>query len=432
MRNFCLFLLLLLPLCATDEIRVQLSTETPLQPLYIASWEGEAALQKVFAFDFNHNGRTQVVSDSTERRRLAKEGSYDGAAWRKAGVLYVVQGKKVEGRLSIAFFSAITGERFHSGEVELTGELAKDRRKIHQVADAIHEKLYGKPGIASSHLLYMVKAVNTDKGMGEIWMCDYDGANSHQITFEGGTATTPSFLPTQPGKMSPYYTYVSYRSGQPKICLASVYEKKEGRPLVTLKGQQLMPALTPQRDCLLFVSDAAGNPDLFSIAFDPLQGPLGKPRQLYSAPRGAQASPTTSPDGRRIAFVSNKDGAPRIYLLNLAADGSALGDPVCITAQNRENTSPAWSPDGSKIAYSSMAEGTRQIWLYDLNEGTERPLTTGPGHKENPCWASDSLHLVFNSADKTTCQLYLVNLNQPKAVAITSGAGEKRFPSFGS
>lgn len=231
--------------------------------------------------------------------------------------------------------------------------------------------------------------------------------------------------------MSRNFVFVSYEIGQPKIYLGDL-ESGATQRLSLLKGNQLMPTLSRQRDKIAFISDVTGNPDLFLQKFDPESGLEGKPRQIYATHKATQGTPSFSPDGNRIAFVSNKDGSPRIYVLDIPAPGTPLKETkaTLISKANRENSAPNWSPDGTKLAYCSMTQGVRQIWVYDFTTGKERQLTQGAGNKENPSFAPNSLHLVFNSNANGKNELYLVNLNQPESARITFGDGEKQFPSW--
>jgi TolB protein len=201
--------------------------------------------------------------------------------------------------------------------------------------------------------------------------------------------------------------------------------------VIELSGNQLLPAIAPKQDKMAFICDASGRADLFMQDLNPETGEMGKPVQLFSYPRSTQASPTFSPDGSQIAFVSDKDGAPRIYLVP-ATHHEKRASPLLLTKRNTENSCPSWSPDGKKIAFSAKTKGTRQIWIYDVGAGEEWQLTDGTGNKENPSWAPDSEHLVFNSTDGHTSELYLVNLNQPDVIKITSGPGVKHYPSWGT
>lgn len=265
----------------------------------------------------------------------------------------------------------------------------------------------------------------------EVWEADYDGANARQVTSERSYCITPTYMPPKKGYSSGGFLYVSYQLGQPKIYLASLKDGK-GHRLTYLKGNQLMPAISHQRDKIAFISDVTGNPDLFLQPFSPEKGAEEKPQQIFSAKQATQGTPTFSPDGKKIAFVSNKDGSPKIYTIDIPPPGTSLKNiqATLITKRNRENSAPAWSPDGTKIAYCARHGGDRQIWVYDFTTNQEKQITQGSGNKENPAWASNSLHLVYNSSDSNMSELYIINLNQNEAVQITGGLGEKRFPSW--
>ena len=135
---------------------------------------------------------------------------------------------------------------------------------------------------------------------------------------------------------------------------------------------------------------------------------------------------------KKIAFVSDKDGPPRIYVIQIPEDISSQKRPQAelVTKKNRENVSPAWSPDGTKLAYSAKTEGTRQIWIYDFHTNEEWQLTKSSGNKENPSWGSDGLHLVYNTEDQNAGELYIIDLNRQIPVKITGGFGKKRFPCW--
>ena len=412
---------------ADQEIKIYLSTTSPLEPIYVSHFQSSdnslgsdylAQLESVLCFDFNHNSITKAVYLKDQNEKSLRHPLIKGEVKNKALTLAV-----------ISWQDGNKGSSKKFPEVTLSGNIGTDRRTIHRLADAILKSIYGYEGVAATKILYSVKHKVQNKWISEIWSCDWDGANAKQITHDKSLSVTPVFMPYSPQYSNNNFLYVSDKSGQLKVYIASLNDGV-GKKFLDIRKNQLLPAVSPQRDKIAFISDAAGAADLFLQEFNPKTGEVGKPVQLFSYPNSAQATPTFSPDGSKLAFVSDKDGAPRIYLIP-ATFNKKRAEPVLITRQNSENSCPAWSPDGKKLAYSAKTKGTRQIWIYDFESREEWQLTDGTENKENPSWAPDSKHLVFNSTDGHVSELYIVNLNQPDVVKISQGSGVKHYPTWG-
>ena len=96
---------------------------------------------------------------------------------------------------------------------------------------------------------------------------------------------------------------------------------------------------------------------------------------------GQAFAPTFSPDGKRIAYASNKSGNMEIWIAN--ADGTGAHR---ITSSQGSDTAPTWSPTGQEIAFTSDRAGTPQIYVMDSEGLNVRRLTTVGNWNDAPAW----------------------------------------------
>ena len=97
-------------------------------------------------------------------------------------------------------------------------------------------------------------------------------------------------------------------------------------------------------------------------------------RNLTPKPMGAAyAAPAWSPDGRKIAFASERDGNSEIYLMN--ANGSGQRN---LTLNLAYDGDPGWSPDGRKITFVSNRDGRYAVYVMNADGSGQRSLRQGP------------------------------------------------------
>ncbi|MGH7606689.1 MAG: protein TolB, partial [Gemmatimonadales bacterium] len=138
-------------------------------------------------------------------------------------------------------------------------------------------------------------------------------------------------------------------------------------------------------------------------------------------------SPTFSPDGQRIAFVSTRSGLPQIYVM--AADGTdqQLFAPFDYGVTGSSNA-PDWSPDGQSVAFHRDVAGTLQVFVLDVRTRTVRQLTS-VGRNEDPTWAPDSRHLAFVSDRSGYRQLWIIDLDTGRIRPLLQQSGA-RLPAW--
>ena len=174
---------------------------------------------------------------------------------------------------------------------------------------------------------------------------------------------------------------------------------------------------------------------------------------------GSELAPAWSPDHRRIAFQSNRDGNWEIYVAN--ADGS---DARRLTDDDAEDGEPAWPPDGQHILfvrggdlYSMRLDGRGLRMISDdprwpratLSPTGKRfveqcldhdhwhicvdgqPVTRGDRNDFAPTWSPDGRRIALISDRDGRDQLFVMRVDGTDVVRITSGQGDKDTPAWG-
>ena len=145
----------------------------------------------------------------------------------------------------------------------------------------------------------------------------------------------------------------------------------------------------PHKNYRLIVADADGeNPHVVMQSNEPLM------------------SPSWSPDGQSLAYVSFEDRVPSVYVQVLKT-----GERQRVSAQAGVNQAPAWSPDGKKLALTlSTRDGNLDIYVKDLTTQGLTRITNDPGIDTEPQWSKDGQSLYFTSDRAGGPQIYRVEI----------------------
>ncbi len=145
----------------------------------------------------------------------------------------------------------------------------------------------------------------------------------------------------------------------------------------------------PHRSYRLIVADADGeNPHVVMQSNEPLM------------------SPSWSPDGQSLAYVSFEGRLPSVYVQLLKT-----GERQRVSARAGVNQAPAWSPDGKKLALTlSTRDGNLDIYVMDIATQALARITDDPGIDTEPQWSKDGLNLYFTSDRAGGPQIYRVGI----------------------
>jgi len=124
-------------------------------------------------------------------------------------------------------------------------------------------------------------------------------------------------------------------------------------------------------------------------------------------------SPSWSPDGKKVAYVSFEDRKPVIYVHELAT-----GRRISLSNQKGNNSAPAWSPDGKKLAISLSKDGNTQIYSINSDGTGLQRLTRGNTIDTEPQYSSDGRYIYFTSDRGGNPQIYRMSADGEQAEGV--------------
>ncbi len=221
---------------------------------------------------------------------------------------------------------------------------------------------------------------------------------------------TPTNTPTGGGMGE--IAFVSERTGLPQIHLMNA-DGSNIRPVTNMVGGACQPDWSPDGKRLVFISPCS---DLQSNRFPDavLYTVNADGSDLYQIPVsiGGDYDPAWSPDGRKIAFTSLRDGHPQIYVFDLA-DGSI--QRLTNTSPDFKASQPAWSRFGDLIVYRLIRYEDYQIWKMDSNgQGQEQLVRSGPDFWDsNPIWSplGDDIYFQQRTPNSPINSTWLMRIN---------------------
>jgi TolB protein len=135
-------------------------------------------------------------------------------------------------------------------------------------------------------------------------------------------------------------------------------------------------------------------------------------------------TPTWSPTGSQLAWVSDRTGNPKIYIMN--ADGTGQRTLVSDSYCDR----PTWSREPfNEIAYAARNGPGYDIKIYSFATGEAKRITDGIGSNESPAFAPNGRHLAFTSTRNGKAQLFTIDRDGQNLRQITR-EGNNKFANW--
>ena len=247
-------------------------------------------------------------------------------------------------------------------------------------------------------------------GLTEIFIMDADGKNEHPLfVVPPHNDQYPAWSPDG-RKMA----FTSQRDGGQGIWLVTLNSDRPlgaeaGKPfqLTSSPGLDQYAAWSPDGKKIAFQSNRDKNWEIYVIDAD------GTRKRRLTNHRASDNTPAWSPDGREIAFVSARDGNLEVYVMDRSGNNQHN-----ITNHAFTDTNPSWAPSGNKITFSSYRDDSEEIYVMDADGKNQRNITNHPSADSNPSWSPSGSTIAFQSNRDGNLEIYVMD---------TSGNNQRRL-----
>jgi Tol biopolymer transport system component/predicted Ser/Thr protein kinase len=260
-------------------------------------------------------------------------------------------------------------------------------------------------------------------GSWEIYLLDLDEdlkpkGEPRQLTFLKRNSNSPTWTPN--GRE------IIFTSGllfSPGLWRVSTSGSGEAEQLQFTGGGASQPAISRSGNRLAYQRELF-DPNIWRLLLSG-SGVATNPPARFIASTRWDLSPQYSPDGKQIAFDSNRSGAYGIWLSN--AEGSNVME--LFSRAGASCGSPRWSPDGQRVAFDSTAEGSFDIYVMRASGGKPSRLTTDSATDMVPSWSRDGNWVYFSSDRSGRAEVWKAPGGGGEAIQVTRNGGWGAFES---
>lgn len=224
-------------------------------------------------------------------------------------------------------------------------------------------------------------------------------------------------LTGEPGVFSTRITYITKVGSRYTLYTADA-DGYQPQAVVTAQEPLISPTWSPDGNKIAYVSFEKKKPVIF------VQSMLNGQRYVLANFKGNNSAPAWSPDGNRLAIVLTHGANSQIYLIN--ADGTGLQPLVKSAAIDTE---PVWSPDGAYIYFTSDRGGSPQIYRVPASGGEVKRVTFEGSYMVSPRVSPDGKLLAYIRQDQGRFRVAVQQLETGQ-VQILSETADDESPSF--
>jgi TolB protein len=425
LKKILLFLAVALSLNASyAQLRIEVSSTGASQlPVAISTFKFEEAsphkISSIVAADLTRSGALRTMAgpsgaDEQARPDLPRIRALGAEAYLAGSINKLADGRF---HIRVRLWDSIKGSDL--GGQNLIASSAEMRYAAHRIADWVFEKLTGDRGVSSTRLVYVTKttAANTPPRF-NLWVTDADGEAAISALSSNEPIISPVWSPS-----GLQLAYVSFESRKPVVY---VHDLATGvrRIVANFKGSNSAPAWSPDGRQLVVTLSREGGSQIYVIP----ALTTGEPKRI-STSSSIDTEAVFAPDGKAIYFVSDRGGNPQIYRAGINGDAVQR-----ISFNGNYNISPSVSPDGTKLAFISRVNGAFKLVVQDLSSQLVTALTDTTAD-ESPSFSPNGRQIIYATqvsvAGRWQEALMTTTLDGRVKTKLSAATGDIREPDWG-
>lgn len=220
-----------------------------------------------------------------------------------------------------------------------------------------------------------------------------------------------------PGSFASRISYVT-KSGERYSLWIADSDGENAQSALTSPEPIISPSWSPSGSQLAYVSFEQRKPVVYVHELATGQ------RRAVANFKGSNSAPAWSADGKSLAATLSRDGGSQLFRIDLQG-----GEPRRLTQSGSINTEPAFSPDGSTLFFVSDRGGSPQIYRMPAQGGSAERVTFSGTYNISPALSPDGRWLAYVSRVGSGFRLHLMELASGQVTALTDTSADER-PSF--